>query len=157
MSGNEAVVLRAPVAGTVTALRAHAGQAVEPGTAMLAILPLGRALEAELLVPPRSAGRLRSGLAVKLRYSAFPHRRYGVYDGEVIGVARSPVDLRNSLFSPAAASGPAYPVRVAIADQSVAADGRLLPLQAGMTLEADIVIEREPLWAILFSSFLPKG
>lgn len=151
------VVMRAPIAGRVTALRAHTGQSVQPTKPLMAILPEGHELEAELLVPTRKVGRLREGMPAKLRYRAFPHRRYGVYEGRVTTIARSPLDPKQNIFAPLDASEPVYPVHVALDQQSVAWDGRDFPLQAGMILEADVIIEREALWRVLFSAFTPKG
>lgn len=81
--------LRAPVAGTVTMIAAQIGAAVVPGRPLLALLPEGATLEAQLLVPSRDAGLLRPAQAVVLRLDAFPFQRFGVPRGRVRTVAGS--------------------------------------------------------------------
>jgi len=153
VSRDSSFVLKAPVTGQITALRATPGQTVSKGQTLLAILPNGEPLEAELLVPSQSVGRLQPGLEVKLRYKPFPHRRYGVYTGRLSTIAHSPVDT-NDLVAPVEPEISVYPVSVKLDRQTVEWREGTLPLRAGMVLEADIVLEREPLWRVVFGSLV---
>ena len=135
-------VLRAPVAGRVTGLQAHVGQVAAANVPLLSILPQGVALEAQLLVPTRSAGFIAPGQQVRLMYDAFPYQRFGLHTGTVSSVARVAM-TPEQLAAPLRIEEPAYPVRVRIDAQSVAAYGRPVALQPGMSLKADIVLEEQ--------------
>lgn len=143
LEGRRSVTLTAPVAGTVTALQAvQGGQA---GTRpLLSLLPEGGQLEAQLYVPSRAIGFVEPGQPVKLQYDAFNYRRFGVFEGTVR-------DVSATILSPEEVPGqvqlqePAYRVTVSLASQGIDAYGKAVPLQAGMTLSADIILERRSL------------
>jgi membrane fusion protein len=144
----------APVSGRVTAIQAKPGQAVTPQLPLLTILPDGAEFEAELFVPSRAIGFVREAQTVFLRYQAFPHQRYGLYEGRVRQVASailSPQEIGAALPLP---NEPVYRVTVALNAQQVSAYGRQFPLQAGMLLEADIVLDRRPIWQWLLEPVL---
>ena len=48
-------------------------------------------------------------------------------------------------YGPLLVNQPAYPATVSIPDQSIAANGHAVPLQSGMLLQADIILERRTL------------
>lgn len=141
------IVLTAPAAGVVTAMQASSGANVGPDTPILTIVPAGAHLEARLYGPSRAIGFVRSGQRVLLRYQAFPFQKFGQYTGRVASVSRSTVGEGELGAATAAipdleAPGePVYRVTVALDSQTVTAYGEALPLQAGMRLEADILIE----------------
>jgi len=143
LAGQRAFTVTAPVSGRVTALRAvNGGRAGnEP---LLAILPEGGVLEAHLFVPSRAIGFVEPGQEVKLAYDAFDHRRFGVYDGTVRDVSAT-VLPPGDVAGPISVEQPVYRVTVALENQSVRAYGKTVPLQAGMTLTADIIMERRSL------------
>jgi membrane fusion protein len=88
---------------------------------------------------------------VLLRYAAFPYQKFGQHEGEVASVSRtaiSPAELPQplvGLVNPTGAGAPVYRITVALAHQSVQAYGEPLPLQPGMQLEADVLMERRRL------------
>ncbi len=65
----------APIAGRVGALPVTNGQAVAAGTPIAILMPAGGRLEAELLIPSRAIGFVRTGQEVQLMLQAFPHQR----------------------------------------------------------------------------------
>ncbi len=137
------LVLTAAVDGTVTALLAKPGQAVQAGQPLLSVLPGDGLLEAELLVPSRAIGFVEPGDRVMLRYQAYPYQKFGHQHGRVERISRSalgPGELGN-----AQATEPYYRVTVALARQAVVAYGREEPLRPGMLLDADILGERRRL------------
>ncbi len=135
------LILRAPVAGRVAALQAKVGQSVAAGDLQLAILPSGGALVAELYAPTRAAGLIEVGQQVRLLYDAFPYQRFGAGDGVVTSVSKT-------ILFPDDGPGllnirqPVYRVTVALAAQAVTAKGQQFALQDGMSLRADIILER---------------
>lgn len=135
------LLLRAPVSGRVAALQAKVGQSVAAGELQVAILPTGGELVAELFAPTRAAGLVEVGQKVRLLYDAFPYQRFGAGDGVVTGVSGTilfPEDGPGALNI----GEPVYRLTVALDAQSVSAKGQEFALQDGMTLRADIILER---------------
>ena len=133
-------VLRASQAGRIAALRARAGEQSEPGAPLVMILPADAELIAEVYLPSRAAGFVEEGQTVKLMYDAFPYQQFGLAEGKIAAV--SPVALRPDEIGVAPLSPELlYKVKIQIAQQSVKAFGKSHPLQAGMEISADIVLE----------------
>jgi membrane fusion protein len=150
------VVLTAPADGTVTTILAERGQAATPSTPLLSILPAGAQLQAQLLVPTRAAGFIKTGQQVALRYQAFPYQRFGHYLGEVVEVGRTVIHA-NEAALPLPVDEPVYRVTVRLPAQQVHAYGQLLPLQAGMAIDADVRIDKRRLIEWVFDPLLAIG
>lgn len=144
--GSRSYVLRAPVAGRVTALTARAGQPVTPQGQILAIVPQGSVLQAELAVPSSAIGFIKPGQSVRLAIDAFPYQRFGTASGKVLSVPASAV----SRPAPGGGVISTYPVIVALDRASIAAFGRNEALVSGMTLTARITTEKQSLLEWLF-------
>lgn len=145
-SASRAYVLRAPVAGRVTALTARVGQPVSPGTQLMAIVPEGSRLTAELAVPSTAIGFVKPGQDVRLALDAFPYQRFGTVKGTVRTVAKTAVNTSG----PGGITLAVYPVTVDVIEPRISAYGRLEPLVPGMSLTARIIAERQSLLEWLF-------
>ncbi len=145
-TGARSYVLRAPVAGRVTALTARVGQPASPQGQLMAIVPAGAKLHAELAVPSAAIGFVKPGQQVRLAIDAFPYQRFGTVTGKVQTVSASAVNAQG----PNGASIAVYPVTVAIDNARVSAYGRKEPLVSGMTLSARIVTDKQSLLQYLF-------
>jgi membrane fusion protein len=131
--------LRAPSSGRVTAIQANLGHRVTDKP-LLTILPADAQFKAELFIPTRAIGFIKPGQSVLLRYSAFPYQRFGLYKGtidKVTEVILTPEELR----VPVKLEEPVYRVSVTPEKQAITAYGRQFNLQAGMLLEASIILE----------------
>lgn len=143
--GESSFSLKAPIAGTVTSLQLAPGQRVNPQQPILAILPEGQRLEADLFIPTRAIGFLSPGLSVDIRYDAFPYQRFGTYSAEVEQVARtvlSPEDIN----APLRLQEPVYRARAMLEHEEILAYGQNFPLQAGMIFEAHLRLDERPLY-----------
>jgi membrane fusion protein len=139
-------VVPSPASGTVAALLAETGQVVASGAHLLTLLPEGSPLEAHLFAPSRAVGFIRAGQDVLLRYPAFPYQKFGSHRARVASVSRSPVPPAELGFTPPDGSRePLYRVKVVLEAQSVVAYGRDEPLQAGMQVDADVLLDRRRL------------
>ncbi|ETX13292.1 hypothetical protein OCH239_12350 [Roseivivax halodurans JCM 10272] len=145
------IVIAAPHAGTVTAVRASAGGGAGPDLPLMTLVPQGALLEARLYGPSSAIGFVRPGQEVRIRYDAYPYQKFGLYEGTVASVSRS--TIRQDELDTAGATAPAtdraepvYRVTVRIAAQNATAYGTEAPLQPGMTLSADILIETRRLY-----------
>lgn len=145
--------LVAPAAGVVTAINARPGEQLVPGQLVLAIVPADAELVADLLVPSAAIGFVEPGQQVRLRYAAFPYERYGAYHGTVAEISQT--TLRPDEWPTGIPVEQAvYRVRVTLERQDVDVQGGTRGLAVGMLLEADIIQERQPLWAWLLEPLL---
>lgn len=145
--------IRAPIDGRVANVQSKVGQVADPRKPQLDILPLESPLQAVLFVPTRAIGFVRPGQKVRLLYEAFPFQRFGTYSGRVVTVSKT-ILSETDLNSPMQLREPAYKV-VAILDRpDVDANGQKIPLQAGMLLRADILLERRELVSWLLDPIL---
>jgi membrane fusion protein len=145
-SGVRAYVLRAPVAGRVTALTARVGQAVSPQATLMTIVPNGSTLRAELAIPSSAIGFVKPGQEVRLAIDSFPYQRFGTVKGKVLTVATSAVGQQGANGAVVSV----YPVTVMLKQTQITAYGRAEPLISGMTLTARIVTEKQSLLEWLF-------
>lgn len=147
LEGRHETTVTAPVAGRVTAIQASLGQEVG-NLPLLALLPVDSHLEAELLIPARAAGFIEEGQEVRLAFDAFDYRRFGLGRGRIVAVSRT-ILRPDELRAPLALSEPVYRARVRLEREWMEAYGRRWPLQPGMTLRADIILERRSLLDLL--------
>jgi len=151
--GRRGYMIRAPIAGRVSALQARVGLAADPAIPQLAIVPSGSALRAELLVPAKAIGFVEPGDRVRLAYDAFPFQRFGFHGGHVETVSRTllrPAEV----VGPIVLNEPSYRVTVVLDRQDITAFGRDFPLGADMALRADIVFDRRSLMKWLLEPVL---
>jgi membrane fusion protein len=143
-----AVLVTAPRAGVVTAVAAERGQTVEAGTLLASVVPEDARLVAELYAPTRAVGFLEVGDDVLLRHGAFPYQKFGHGRGTVVEVAATP------LAPPAPGGGtrgePLYRVVVALDSERVHAYGVARPLLAGMSVEAEVLLDTRRIYEWLF-------
>lgn len=142
LEGEQSYVITAPIAGRVTALATGEGKATTGGRPLMVIVPDEAQLTAELYAPTRAIGFVEPGKETRLLYDAFPYQKFGSFGGEITSIARIAVDPRETDI-PFPFEEPVYRVKVALDQQSVEAFGAPAPLQAGMTLQANIVLERQ--------------
>ncbi len=145
-----AIVIAAPADGTVAAVLAHSGQLVAAGTPLVSILPSGEKMEVQLLADSKAIGFIRDGVPVLLRYTAFPYQKFGQYGGRVTKVSR--VTLRqgeanaDAMAAQIKQSQAQYRITVQPDSSNVMAYGKAEQLRAGMSVEADLLLDTRPLY-----------
>ncbi len=130
----------APVSGYVTALQVRSGDAVSVGSTLLTLVADEGAHEVQLRLPPTAASRVRPGMSVRMRYAGYPFQEFGMVDGEVVRVHSVP----------SGPGGSGYTAQVKIVDLPDAVD--VVP--SGMSITADVVLERRRLWRWLVEPLL---
>lgn len=159
------LTVTAPQAGRVSALTLTSGQSVQAGQTVLSLVPMAgeqaTVLQAQLFAPSRTAGFVRTGQQVWLRYAAFPYQKFGMSRGEVVAISRSPIapqDLPNgqaqALVAAAQANEPMYRITVRLPEQSVTTYGKPTALAAGMSLDADLRQDSRKVWEWLLEPAL---
>ncbi|WP_323117958.1 HlyD family efflux transporter periplasmic adaptor subunit [Burkholderia alba] len=146
-------VLYAPADGQIVRLDVVKGSVIDPpGTRVVEILPAkADGLIAELYIPSSKAGFAKPGQEVKLAYGSYPVEKFGTYRGTLLSV--SPVAFSaKELNLPAESGTPQtyFKSWVALSERTPSFEGKPLGLKAGMTLKADIVLEKRSLLEWLF-------
>lgn len=139
--------LRAPADGVVSTIAVKPGQSLSSGEVVVALVPAGATMQAQLLVPSSAAGFVRVGTPVTLHYLAFPYQKFGAHRGHVVRVSASaltPAQLA-TLQGTTAPTQPMYRVDVALDAQTVQAYGHAERLRPGMAAEADLLLDRRRL------------
>jgi membrane fusion protein len=155
---NEALrrlVVRAPQAGTVSAVLAAPGQAVSPQVPLASLVPSGAQLQAHLFAPSSAVGFVRENQRVLLRYQAYPYQKFGHQPGRVLHVSHTPLQGAELVgLAVPKTDEPLYRITVALDQQSVLAYGQTQSLSPGMQLDADVLLDRRRLIEWIFEPVL---
>lgn len=168
--GRHGLTITAPKTGRVSAITVSGGQYAQASQSLVSLLPSqlssgattsASELRAQLFAPSRTAGFVRAGQTVWLRYAAFPYQKFGLAEGKVIAVSGSPIapqDLPNgraqALLEAAGSNEPMYRINVRLLRQTVITYGRPTPLAAGMSLDADVHLDSRKVWEWLLEPAL---
>ena len=163
------LVVTAPTHGTVTGLAVQSGQVLPAGGLLATLIPHEAVtakgnkdapasgeplpLEAQFFATTRQAGFVEKGQTVLIRYAAYPYQKFGMGEGEVTEVSKSPYAVQElpthvaaTMQALAQAGDPVYRVTVRLKDQRINAYGTQHALKPGMLAEADIVQDTRKLW-----------
>jgi membrane fusion protein len=143
------LVLTAPIAGEVGDVSVEVGQRARPDRSLVTIVPRGSQLEVWLYAPSRAVGFARPGQQVRLFFDAFPYQKYGAGRGTVTAVSRVPTEPTN-LDSNLGIEEPVFRIRVRIDQMAPRVPANQRTMRPGMTLNANLVLERRSLWEVLF-------
>lgn len=141
IQGARSFTITAPIAGRVTSVQAMAGRSTDGRQPLFTIVPEGSVLQATLYAPSRAIGMARVGQPVRLMYDAFPYQRFGTFTGRIVRISHA-VLAPEEVDAPVKLQDPVYEVHVALDRQRIDAFGEALPLQPGMTLTADVILDR---------------
>ena len=153
VNGRRAYVIKAPTSGRVSTLQATVGQLADPRHMQLEIIPLDANLQAELFFPTRAFGFVRPGQQVRILYDAFPYQKFGTYRGSVTKISHT-ILTGNETTGPITLKEPAYRVTAAPERPDIDAYGLKMPLQPGMLLKADVILEQRSLMRWLLDPVL---
>lgn len=154
---DHAYVVTAQSAARVAALPVRSGQTVLSGSVLAVLVPPDQDLIAEIFIPSRAIGFVEVGQEVRLLYQAFPHQNFGVALGHVRQVSSTVIGPDEVSIPGLVIREPVFRVEAAIRSQTVQAYGETIPLQAGMLLDADIIVDRRNLVEWLFDPVFAAG
>ena len=137
-------VLESPITGTVASVEIHAGSSVPVQRLLMTILPANAELVAEVFVPSRAAGFVKTGQRVRIAYDAFPQQKFGMFEGRIDRVS-DVVLLPGEIPQTFSIREATYKVQIAITDAPVTTSIGSSRLRPGMLLAADIVLEKRNL------------
>ena len=136
------VVLTAPFDGVIGVIQAKPGQTMAPQQPVMQVLDANTQLEAELYAPTSAIGFATVGQEVRLMYDAFPFEQYGTFRGTIREISRT-VLTPDEVTAPLQLETATYRMRIELDDQSISAFGRRYPVQPGMLMRANIILERQ--------------
>ncbi|MDF1750706.1 MAG: HlyD family type I secretion periplasmic adaptor subunit [Alphaproteobacteria bacterium] len=136
--------LRAPVAGTVQQLAVHTvGGVVQPAEPLLIIVPDDADLEVRAQILNKDKGFVTAGQDAEVKLETFNFTKYGTIDGHVESISNDAVEDENL--------GLVYDTRVSLAQLSIRADGRDVPLLPGMSVTVEIKTGKRKIIEFLLS------
>ncbi|WP_295207206.1 HlyD family efflux transporter periplasmic adaptor subunit [uncultured Brevundimonas sp.] len=150
-------VVVATVTGRVAALPFDTGQTIAAGTAVAVLTAGDTALQGDLYAPSRAAGFIKPGQEVRLMYQAFPYQKFGAGRGVVQSVSRTVLAPSEVAIPGLQVQEPVFRVRVKLDRDTVSAYGQDVPLQPGMLVSADIVMDRRSLLEWLLEPLYAAG
>lgn len=145
LEGDYRYIIHAAKSGVVTAIQIVPGQSVSATQTLMSIIPGNAQFVANLLLPTRSVGFVEEGDEVNIRFDAFPYQRFGFVKGRVVTVDKALLTNDSSVSLPIQIKEPVYRVKVALSAQSISAYGKHFPLKHGMSLQADILLDKRTL------------
>lgn len=132
--------LKATEDGTVKDMATYSpGAVVQPGAALLNLIPKNEPLLAEVAIRNEDVGFVAPGQRVKIKLQAYPFQKYGMLEGtvQVIGADSSANDPQKA--TALGQSPQSYKVLVKLARQDLlAVNGEVLKLAPGMVVLAEI-------------------
>lgn len=150
-------VVTAPIEGEVQEITVRRGQFFSAGDTVAVLAPSRSELEVELFIPAKAIGFVRPGQEVQLMLDAFPYQKFGSRRGSIVSVsavALTPSEL-GSVTAPIREA--VYRARVKLDRANIRAYGTSVALRPGMTLTADIIIERRTLLEWLLDPLYATG
>ncbi len=139
--------LRAPVDGTVQQLAAHTvGGVVNPGDPLLVVVPHDTVIEVEAQVLNKDIGFVRAGQMTAIKIESFPFTKYGLVNGEVMGVSADAVQDKER--------GLIYPARVAMKEKRILVGDKWVNLGPGMAVTVEIKTGERRVVEYFLSPFL---
>lgn len=142
-------VLVAPVIGTVFQLPIQRpGAVVQPGTMIADIAPAGMPLVIRAQMPTIDSGFLRKGLAVKLKFDAYPFQDYGVISGKLVDISPTTLDVNTPNGKVAA-----YNLEIAMNQNCIPTASKCIPLRPGDTATAEVIVRQRRIIDFLLDPF----
>lgn len=160
--------LTAPVDGVVQQLAVHTvGGVVTPAESLLVLVPTDSPIEIEVDVLNRDIGFVHAGEEAEIKVDAFDFNRYGLLHGAVTSVSPDAIERQrpaskpdvNDLDPSSDSSEPPnqellYAAHVAPDKSQMMVDGRLVNLEPGMAVTAEIKTGRRRIISYLLSPLM---
>ncbi len=137
----------APSDGTVFDMQAHnPGFVANASQPVMKIVP-NDAMTAKVFITNRDIGFVRQGMDVDVRIDSFPFSEFGDVKGKLIWIGDDalPPDQIYPFYR--------FPAKVRLQNQFLLIDGRKIPLQSGMSVNANIKVRSRTVMSIFTDLF----
>ncbi|MBF7683989.1 HlyD family type I secretion periplasmic adaptor subunit [Acinetobacter sp. B5B] len=140
--------ITAPVDGTVQQLATHTlGGVVTAAQPLMTIVPKDR-IEVEAIVPNKDIGFVHEGQDVVVKVESFPYTRYGYLTGKVKSVSFDSIENKDL--------GLVYSAIITLDQDSLNIDGKMIRVDAGMNVSAEIKTGKRRVISYLLSPLQTK-
>jgi HlyD family secretion protein len=144
---NNFLKIFSPVTGVVTEVpKDQRGDKIGSNRPLLSVAPSESEKIVNIDIAESDRGFLAQGLAVKLKFNAFPYQRYGSIEGILEYISPNVVKREQS-------GPPTYLGRVRLLKDSVTVNGAETPLRYGMGAVAEIVVRERRLIDLALEPF----
>jgi len=131
--------IRAPMDGIVNRIYIKSSNAVvKGGEVLLDLVPRNNALEVEAYIDPKDIGKIEVGQNARIGLTAYDSSKYGYIDGVLTNVSADAVfreDKNTYMFM----------ITTKLNSSLVGSDGKIVPLNAGMIAQVDIIRGKQTL------------
>ena len=128
----------APADGTVFHIPARGnGSVVQPGENMIEIAPQDSTLILKAQIPPTDSGFLKKGMAVKVKFDAYPFQDYGVSDGELLSISPD-----SKVTETPQGQQETYELKVELEKPYILDGAKQIELTPGQTATAEVIIRQ---------------
>jgi hemolysin D len=142
--------LVAPVDGTVQQLAVHTrGGVVTEAQVLMVVVPVAADMTAEVTLENKDIGFVRAGQDAQIKLDTFPFTRYGTIAGSVTRVTADSVNDEKR--------GAIFPATVALKQERIDVDGKMVRLAPGMNLVAEIKTGKRRVIEYLLSPIQKAG
>ncbi|MEO0970505.1 MAG: HlyD family efflux transporter periplasmic adaptor subunit, partial [Cyanobacteria bacterium J06639_18] len=141
--------VRAPDSGTIFDLKASKGFVTNPSEPVVKVVP-DQTLVAQVFLTNKDIGFVKEGMDVDVRFTSYNFSEFGDIKGKLISVGKDalPPDETRPYYT--------FPARVRLNDQSLMNNGRRLPLQSGMEVQANIRVRDRSILSIFTDKFFEQ-
>lgn len=116
---------------------------------LMKIVPNDKLL-AKVYITNKDIGFVKEGMPADIKIDSFPHLEFGAIKGKLINIgsdALPPVPERQ-FYS--------FPAKVEMESQTIQAGGKTIPLQAGMSVNTNILVRKRSVMTIFLGQFTSK-
>ena len=146
--------ITAPLDGIIFELKPRvSGFVAQSSQPIMKIVPFNK-LEADVKIPSNKIGFVRVGMPAEISIDSYPANDFGSLKGKVESIGSDVIENDNSLNQ----SELFFPASIFLENQNlVLKNGNILPLQVGMTLQANIKLRRVSYLKLLLGTFRDKS
>ncbi len=148
-------IVRSPINGTIFELPfSKPGEVVQPGKRIAQIAPKNTDVILKANMPIQDSGFLKEGMTVKVKFDAYPFQEYGIIQGKVSWVSPD-----SKVQQTPQGNIETYELEITLDQQYVQNGEKRIPLTAGQTANAEVVIRQRRVIDFVLDPFrkLQKG
>ena len=138
--------IRSPIKGTIRDIKVRTiGGVIQPGEAIMDIVPLNDTLIIEAQIPPSDIGFIYEGMPATVKVTAFDSSTYGGLDAIIEEISADTItDKRDVTY---------YRVILRTKSNMLEKDGKFYSILPGMQVEVDILTGQKSILAYLMKPF----
>lgn len=148
-------VVKSPIDGVIFELPfSKPGTVVQPGQRVAQIAPKDSGFVLKANIPSQDSGFLKVGMEVKIKFDAYPFQEHGIVPGKVVRISPD-----SKVTQTPQGTMEVYELEIALDQQYVQNGSKRIPLTAGQTATAEIIIRQRRVIDFILDPFkkLQKG